>query len=223
MMVEVRIEDVFNFFVTKIDREDIDNKSTDILTESRLHALGAYAYVWYLGLRDKKLFDEKLCMSRNGNGYFFYGQRKKYYPYLKPYIFGKTENSPFIPFKTKIKTKMELEDMWDILYPTVLFRERLHDMLSDPPTYFTTRLPMEITKFLEGIWDCYSRYETFYLQNMQYREATWKKAEKTGEREVKDEWIKEFYSPKNEQLYKYLPPNVVLKMDDGLYQIVRND
>jgi uncharacterized phage-associated protein len=216
MMVEVRIEDVFNFFM----KEGIENnKSTGFsLTESRLHALGAYAYVWYLGLRDKKLFDEKMCMSRNSNGYFFYSQRRKYY------IFGRTECSPFVPtFKTKMQFIKYAEDLWDAVYPTVLFREWLHDMLSDPPTYFTTRLPMEITKFLEGIWDCYSRYETFYLQNMQYREATWQKGEKTGDREVKDEWIKECYSPKNEELYKYLPPNVVLKMDDGLYQIVRND
>jgi len=221
MMVEVRIEDVFNFFMKK----NIDNnKSTGFsLTESRLHALGAYAYVWYLGLRDKKLFDEKMYTSRNGNGYFFYGQRKKYDPVLRAYIFGRTECSPFVPtFKTKMQFIKHAEDMWDILYPTVLFKEWLHDILSDPPACFATSLPMEITKFLEGIWDCYSRYETFCLHNMQYREAPWQKAEKTEEREVKDEWIKDFYSPKNQELCKYLPPNVVLKMDDGLYQIVRN-
>jgi len=89
----------------------------------------------------------------------------------------------------------------------------------------TIVLPPNISGFLWHIWNCYAygfNSVGFRLSDMQCREAPWKWAQKTEEREVKDEWIKEFYSPENKEIEKYLPENVVLTIsNDGLYEIVR--
>jgi len=103
------------------------------------------------------------------------------------------------------------------------FSGELANVKIDP---ITSVLPPNISGFLWHIWNCYGyggEKLGFRLSNMQCDEAPYRKAQKTEEREVKDEWIKEFYSPENnEEIEKYLPETVVLTIsNDGLYEIVR--
>jgi len=112
-MVDLTIEQVFSFFIKKISSKSIAISSGECLTESRLHALVAYAYVWHLGLRDKKLFDANIYASRNGNGYFFYSQRQKFADILEPYPCGRTEFSSmtkFLEIMEIFAPKRRLED-----------------------------------------------------------------------------------------------------------------
>ena len=103
------------------------------------------------------------------------------------------------------------------------FSGKLANVKIDP---ITSLLPPNISGFLWHIWNCYGygwQKLGFRLSNMQCDEAPYRKAQKTEEREVKDEWIKEFYSPENNrEIEKYLPETVVLTIsNDGLYDIVR--
>jgi len=161
----------------------------------KLQCLLGYAYVWFLALKGEKLFDEKMYACKGG--YFFHSQNKRFVGKHKRFR-GKLANG-----------KLEA---------------------------ITPVLPPNISGFLCHIWECYGDsfiYEfilgdtfsdgSFNLSDMQCSDPPWKKAEKTQEREVKDEWIKEFYSPENnEEIANYLPENVVLTIsNDGLHEIVR--
>lgn len=90
----------------------------------------------------------------------------------------------------------------------------------------TTVLPPNISEFLWHIWECYGdgfNLGGFKLLDMQCGEAPYKKAQESEGKEVKDEWIKEFYSPdENKTIYDFLPRSITLiKSSDGLYQIAR--
>lgn len=98
---------VSDFFIKKSIKAD--NPAGVDITHMKLQRLVTYAYVWHLGLRGERLFEEKIKKSHHG--YTVKSQFERFKPFgFMPIIL------PDFEYKHELSYSMEefLENLWDV-------------------------------------------------------------------------------------------------------------
>ncbi len=99
---------ISDFFIQK--SIEVDNPAGGNISHIKLQKLITYSYVWYLGLRGKKLFKEglKIC----NHGYFVESQRERFKPFgFMPIILPDFECN--IACKLNYNIRNFLDNLWD--------------------------------------------------------------------------------------------------------------
>ena len=173
MVKKITADIISDFFIQK--SIEVDTPAGGNITHNKLQKLVTYSYVWYLGLRRKKLFEEKITAGRHG--YFVNSQFERFK------AFG---SMPIIlpDFKCNIESKLS---------------DKIHD-------------------FLDNLWDAYGCFEGSFLSKLQYRETPYKKSFGLGAFFVNDDWIKEFYSYRNQEIIYYMPDGASIFPHEDTYE-----
>lgn len=108
MVKKITADIISDFFIQK--SIEVDTPAGGNITHNKLQKLVTYSYVWYLGLRRKKLFEEKITAGRHG--YVVNSQFERFK------AFG---SMPIIlpDFKCNIESKLSvniydfLDNLWD--------------------------------------------------------------------------------------------------------------
>lgn len=97
---------VSDFFINK--SIEFDNPAGGNLTPIKLQKLITYAYVWYLGLRGKRLFEEKIKRCHHGYSVTSQFERFKTFGFI-PIVL------PDFEYKHELSDDMDefLENLWD--------------------------------------------------------------------------------------------------------------
>ena len=74
MVKKITADIISDFFLQK--SIEVDNPAGGNITYNKLQKLVTYSYVWYLGLRRKKLFEEKITAGHHG--YFVNSQSERF-------------------------------------------------------------------------------------------------------------------------------------------------
>lgn len=99
---------ISDFFIQK--SIEVDNPAGGNITHNKLQKLVTYSYVWYLGLRRKKLFEEKIKAGRHG--YFVESQFERFKPFgFMPIVLPDFECN--IESKLSVNIYDFLDNLWD--------------------------------------------------------------------------------------------------------------